>query len=70
MLQQEEKLDETPKILKNHRIYVNEEGNILSAYFIELLLNEKVLKEDASLAFFNEHKNMYVYGFNVPKSHL
>ena len=53
VIQHEERLDEIPKILKSHKIYLNNDGDIVTSYFVELLFNERILKEDVSLAFFN-----------------
>lgn len=70
VIQHEDRLGETPKIYKNYKIYLTNQGNIVTAYLVEQLINEKLLREDTSVSFYDENKDIYVYSFTVPKSPL
>lgn len=53
MIQLEDKLDEVPKILKGFKIYYTSAGDIVATYLLNQLKDEKYLKEDTSLSFFD-----------------
>jgi hypothetical protein len=63
----EERIDDTPKVVKGFKIYTDEKGEIIGAYLAEALKNANLVKEDSTLSFFNFEKNIYFYGFTLLK---
>ena len=59
-------MTEQPKILKDLKVYFTLEGGIAVKYLLEQLKNDKIIKEESSLSFFNEVKETYVYTLTVP----
>ena len=67
VLQVEEKLDDPPKIIKNFKVYYNPSGDIIGSHVIERLKNDHHLKEENSISFYDQSRELFVYGFVVPK---
>ena len=57
-----------PKLLKSYKVYFNSENDLVGSYLIYQLKEEKQIRDDTSLSFFDEDRDVYVYGFVVPKN--
>ena len=67
-IQNEDRLDEVPRVLRSYKVYFNEDGNLACAYLMNQLKEEKHIRDESSLSFFDEERGVYVYGLPVPKS--
>lgn len=59
-------MNEPPKVYKDFKIYLTSSGGIATKYLVEQLKNEKIIKEQSSLSFFNPLKNVFVYAMTAP----
>jgi hypothetical protein len=64
---EEEHLAEAPRVLRSVGVYLTEREEIVAYLLADFLKNNDICREDSTISFWDQHRDSYIFGFNMAK---